>query len=289
MLSEAWLQITSFWEGFKYTILTPSWTNYFYWLIGISLVVFSCEIIVPWRKNQSVIRKDFWLDIFYMFFNFFFFYMIGFAALSYVSETLFLDGLRTLGLENLAIVPVSTWPSWLQLMTLFLVVDFVHWNIHRLLHRVPWLWEFHKIHHSVEEMGFAAHLRYHWMENVVYKSLQYIPIALIGGFQMEQVFIVHMLQTSIGHLNHSNLPLSYGPFKYIFNNPKMHIWHHAEVLPKGTYGVNFGISLSIWDYLFGTAYIPKSGRDIKLGFEQMDKIPKGFAGQFLHPLFKRKK
>lgn len=73
------------------------------------------------------------------------------------------------------------------------VSDFVQWNTHRLLHRVPMLWNFHKVHHSVKEMGFAAHLRYHWMEPVVYKSLLYIPIAIIGGFNAQDVAIVHFL------------------------------------------------------------------------------------------------
>jgi AraC-like DNA-binding protein len=62
------------------------------------------------------------------------------------------------------------------MLLLFLVRDFVQWNVHRLLHRAPRLWEFHKVHHSVQQMGFAAHLRYHFMENIVYRTLEYIPL-----------------------------------------------------------------------------------------------------------------
>jgi len=51
----------------------PWYTNYFWGLIIISLIVWLFEIILPWRKNQSIFRKDFWLDGFYMFFNFFIF------------------------------------------------------------------------------------------------------------------------------------------------------------------------------------------------------------------------
>ena len=55
--------------------------------------------------------------------------------------------------------------------------------------------------------------------------------------------------------------------KYVFNSPEMHIWHHAYELPTDRqYGVNFGLSLAIWDYLWRTAYIPFNGRDIRLGF-----------------------
>mgnify|MGYP001793616594 FL=1 len=63
----------------------------------------------------------------------------------------------------------------------------------------------------------------------------------------------------------------------------MHIWHHAYDLPKEKrYGVNFGISLSLWDYLFKTNYIPYEGRDIKLGFPGVEKFPKNFASQNLY-------
>ena len=132
-------------------------------------------------------------------------------------------------------------------------------------------------------MGFAAHLRYHWMENVFYTPMKYIAVMLIGGFTPDQAYIVFYLAIAIGHLNHANVRFDYGPLKYIFNNPKMHIWHHAMALPENRRrGVNFGISLSIWDYLFRTNYIPKSGRDIELGFENLSKFPKTFFKQLVY-------
>jgi sterol desaturase/sphingolipid hydroxylase (fatty acid hydroxylase superfamily) len=81
--------------------------------------------------------------------------------------------------------------------------------------------------------------------------------------------------------------LSYGPLKYIFNNPEMHIWHHAKALPENhSYGVNFAISLSIWDYLFKTSFIPENGRDVELGFEGDEKFPTDFLHQEMYPLNK---
>ena len=47
----------------------PSWHNYFYWLIGVSIFAWSLEYFIPWRTKQPIVRKDFWLDFFYMFFN----------------------------------------------------------------------------------------------------------------------------------------------------------------------------------------------------------------------------
>jgi sterol desaturase/sphingolipid hydroxylase (fatty acid hydroxylase superfamily) len=64
----------------------------------------------------------------------------------------------------------------------------------------------------------------------------------------------------------------------------MHIWHHAKHLPAGSTGINFGITLSVWDYIFGTASIPYDGRDIPLGFEEVDTYPHGFFSQMAQPL-----
>lgn len=273
--------ISSFMSYARYLgheVLNPHWGNYFYWLIIISIFVYALELIFPWRKGQSKIRKDFYLDLFYMFFNFFIFGLIGYAALSDVVVMVFNHLIKTLfGIDNLAIFQVRALPYIVQLLIMFIVRDFIQWNVHRLLHYNKTLWQFHKVHHSVEEMGFAAHLRYHFMETLVYRTLEYIPLALIG-FGIQDFILVHLFALLIGHLNHANLNLSYGPLKYILNNPKMHIWHHAKNLPENSYGINFGISLSIWDYIFKTAKIPHDGRDIPLGFEDIEKYPRGFWG-----------
>lgn len=263
------------------------WENYFYGLILVSLMVWLLEILFPWRKDQSIFRKDFWLDTFYMFFNFFLLNLIVFIALSNTFEALVNDflGLFNFSVQDFQLFDVDVLPYGVGLLVFFLVSDFVQWNTHRLLHRVDFLWNFHKVHHSVKEMGFAAQLRYHWMEPVVYKSLLYIPIAIIGGFDAQDVAIVHFFALTVGHLNHANLGWDYGFLKYVINNPKMHIWHHAKKLPASArYGVNFGLTLSIWDYLFGTAHIPHDGRDIELGFPGDEDFPENFLQQEMYPL-----
>lgn len=278
--------LDAYWGYFKNYILAPSWGNFFYWLVGISVLVWILELVFPWRKDQAAFRKDFWLDAFYMFFNIFLFSLIGFYALSNVFSAAFNDFLHyAFGIRNLVAIHIQEWPIWTQFALLFVLRDFIQWNIHILLHRIPVLWEFHKVHHSVEEMGFAAHLRYHWMENVVYAVIQYIPLGMIG-FGISDFFLVYLFATTIGHLNHANIKLPLGPFKYILNNPQMHIWHHAKELPT-KHGVNYGITLSVWDYIFKTAYIPYDGKDIKLGFTNLKKFPKSFWRQFIYPIGKK--
>ncbi|MEM7102392.1 MAG: sterol desaturase family protein [Bacteroidota bacterium] len=265
-------------------ITQPHWQNYFYMLIGISAFFFVLEVARPWRKDQPRFRKDFWLDFFYMFFNFFLFSLIIFSAASNVIVELFNDFLALFGVTNLLAIKVAEMPRWAHLLMVFVIADFIQWWTHRLLHRVPFLWEFHKVHHSVEQMGFAAHLRYHWMENVVYKTIQYIPLAMLG-VGLNDFFIVHIFSLAVGHFNHSNIKVPLGPLKYIFNNPQMHIWHHAYKWDSDhKYGINFGLTLSVWDYLFGTAHVPHDGRDIKLGFPGMENFPENFVDQSLHGL-----
>jgi sterol desaturase/sphingolipid hydroxylase (fatty acid hydroxylase superfamily) len=278
---------TGYFNYLKNEILQPSFHNYFYWLLGLSLVVWTLEIMFPWRKNQEKVRHDFWLDAFYMFFNFFLFSLVAYNAISNIAVQAFTDFLALFGVKNLVAINVANLPGWVQLLTLFLVRDFIQWNIHRLLHKVPWMWEVHKVHHSIEEMGFAGHLRYHWMENVIYRTLEYIPLAMIG-FGIQDFFIVHIFTLAIGHLNHANIYLPLGPLKYIFNSPQMHLWHHAEELPNERMnGVNFGITLSMWDYIFGLNYVPKEDGNIKLGFDDMDKYPKSFWKQFTYSFWKK--
>ena len=267
-------------------ILNPSWDNYFYYLILLSLLVWAVEIIVPWRKNQPILRKDFWQDAFYMFFNFFLFSLVAYNALSSIGVQLYNDFLALFGITNLVAIQINAWPIWSQFLLLFLLADFIQWVVHILLHRVTWMWQFHKVHHSVTQMGFAAHLRFHFMETIFYKTALYLPLTMIG-FGIDDLFLLHAFNILIGHINHANINISWGPLKYVLNNPVMHIWHHAKDLPEDRkFGMNYGISLSIWDYVFGTAYIPSDGRDIELGFEEVEEYPEGFVGQMKEPFVK---
>ncbi len=314
-------------------ITSPHYGNYFYWLIAVSLFFFLLELTKPWRRDQPFLRKDFWLDFFYMFFNFFLFSLIIYnAASEVVVHAVNTMIFNILGIDLKAINPMYSWPMWAILLIGFIVRDFIQWWTHRLLHRVPRLWEFHKVHHSVEQMGFAAHLRYHWMETVVYRSIEYLPLALLG-IGLYDFFVIHLFTLAWGHFNHSNISVSgrvsggvlglligivlanglfdtavygangsvistisivflcvlsgiivLGPMmRYLFNSPEMHIWHHAKYLPEDRrYGVNFGLTLALWDYIFGQAYVPHDGQKEELGFDEVEKFPSSFLVQATH-------
>ena len=94
-------------------ITHPHLKNYFYWLVGVSMFFFALELIRPWRKNQSKFRKDFWLDLFYMFFNFFLFSLIIYNAASNVIVNVFNDFLGVFGITNLVAIHIAAWAVWL--------------------------------------------------------------------------------------------------------------------------------------------------------------------------------
>jgi len=276
--------LNSLWGTVNWTIdsilfQVPWYTNYFWGLIIISLVIWSLEVLFPWRKEQKFLRKDFWLDGFYMFFNFFLFSIAISGIYDLLEHLFYCVGLNP---KSFAFFNILDFPLAIQLLVFFVILDFVQWVTHILLHKIPLFWQFHKIHHSVKEMGFAAHLRYHWMENILYKPLKTFGVMLLGGFEPEQAYIVHFIAVAIGHLNHANIKFSWGPLKYLLNNPIMHLHHHAYELPKGKFGVNFGISLSLWDYLFNTHHVPDSDGSIKIGFPGDEKLPNSFLKQLLY-------
>jgi Sterol desaturase len=144
----------------------PTYKSPFWRLMAISVMVWGLEVFFPWRTGQGMFRKDFWLDGFYLFFNSIIFPLLIYAAVANVAEQFFIRNSAAFGITLRPLINLQQWPNWLQLLVLFLVTDFIQWNIHRLLHRVSWLWQFHKVHHSVKEMGFAAHFRFHPMEIV---------------------------------------------------------------------------------------------------------------------------
>ncbi|HAV55632.1 MAG TPA: sterol desaturase, partial [Aequorivita sp.] len=90
-----------------------------------------------------------------MFFNFFLLNLIVLIFLSNATAELFNDLLGMVGLKLLdfQLLNLDALPFGLGLLIFFLVTDFVQWNTHRLLHYSPFLWNFHKLHHSVKEMG----------------------------------------------------------------------------------------------------------------------------------------
>lgn len=254
------------------------------WTYPIALALISVGVAVAERlfpaRPQKQLRPRLWSDVAHLVFNGHFLGVMVFGVatlhvLPAINAVVPLDA--TVG-RNLA----REWPIAAQIAVALLVTDFLQWGVHRLLHAVPALWTFHKVHHSVVdgEMDWIVAFRFHWMEVVVYKSLLYVPLAWFG-FGTEAVMTHAVFGTLIGHLNHANLDLGYGRLGYVLNNPRMHLWHHdAEASDRGAF--NFGIIFSCWDWMFGTANVPPEPPEA-LGFDDIDQLPTDFVGHLMWP------
>ena len=250
--------------------------HYFFWLLVISLFCWVLERAFPWRREQRAFRRQFGQDLFWLLFN-------GHYAgilIAFVGSWLLLQATTAIpSPEEIQLLGSS--PLWLQFVLFVVIKDLLEWCVHNLLHRVSWLWSFHKLHHSIEELDWIGNMRFHWMEIAVYKSLTYLPLVMLG-VDGRVILWVAIANTLIGHLNHANLNISWGPLRYVINSPRMHVWHH-ELIARGQHGVNFAVLFSLWDWIFGTAHMP-SGQPARLGFYDMDTFPRGLLGRLSHPL-----
>jgi sterol desaturase/sphingolipid hydroxylase (fatty acid hydroxylase superfamily) len=257
--------------------------GYFFWLLVISVICASLERLFTWRRDQGTLRKELWQDVLFLFINGHYFGLVlAYPAgwmIREIGSLCIATGFPQPGQLHL----ISHGPVWVQFLVFLVLRDLMEWGVHNLLHRVPWLWQFHKLHHSIVHMDWAGNFRFHWMETIVYSSLTWLPLTALG-VQSQILLPIAAVSTLVGHLNHANVRFNYGPLKYIVNSPRMHIWHHDEVMHLNG-GQNFGVVLSLWDWIFGTAYMP---RDLetpqRLGFAKLDQFPNGLFSRLTYPL-----
>ena len=257
---------------------------YVYWLVSISVFFALAERARPRRRPAGPLRPQIGNDLFYLVFNGHF-YAVLFGGLAALAASYADSGLERTG-WSVGEPWLNAQPFAVQFLLFLVVSDFLQWCVHNLLHRVPALWQFHKVHHSIHTMDWAGNFRFHWVEIVVYRSLLYVPLVMLGG-SPSAVFAVAVFATFWGHFNHSNLALSIGPLGWLFNSPAMHLWHHDASSEGGT-SKNFGIVFSIWDHLFGTAYWPRERAPREIGYQGDEELPEHVPGQLLFPLWKRR-
>ena len=262
--------------------------QYYFWLVAVSVLCWALERLAPWRRGQRFLRTGLLQDLFFLVFNG---HYVGILLASLAAPLI----VKINDLSGLLHVPapeeinlLSGWPLALQFVVVLVVRDFIEWSVHRLLHRVPWLWTFHKLHHSIVTLDWIGNFRFHWIEPVVYGAVRWLPLVILG-IDERVLLPVAVVTTLIGHLNHSNLRIDWGPLRYVLNSARMHVWHHDVVCHK-PYGQNFAIVFSLWDWLFGTAHLPAGfAQPERLGFAGMARYPRSLIGRLMYPLWPRPK
>jgi sterol desaturase/sphingolipid hydroxylase (fatty acid hydroxylase superfamily) len=245
--------------------------TYYHWLGALALLFIVMERIWPRIADQRWLRRAWLSDAAYVIFNSKYAgLLIGYVTVLWIGR---LDGI-------FARRWLAELPWWTQFILLLVSIDFVKWCIHNLLHRVPWLWEFHKVHHSIVEMDWMGDWRFHWVEILVYNTLLFVPAAALGA-RGEVALAVGVFDTLIGHFAHANLRWRIGWLKYVINSPEMHLWHHNHP-DCGPMHRNFALTLSVWDWMFRTAHLPAHDPE-RLGFEGIERYPRELPGQWLAP------
>lgn len=158
-----------------------------------------------------------------------------------------------------------------------------YWG-HRLSHENAWLWSFHSVHHSSEELDFLSNTRAHPVDLILSRLFSLAPLYLIGigstnstsGFMLP--VSVTILATMWGYFIHANLKWRYGILEKVVATPPFHHWHHTAVYPMK---INYSTSLPLIDMIFGTFHLPHDQWPGRYGIDE--PMPQSLMGQLLHP------
>ncbi len=167
--------------------------------------------------------------------------------------------------------------SALLTLTLFVVDDFLRWGLHYIEHKVPVLWEFHKVHHTAEVLNFITAERFHPVEMLFLGIGFAIGATLVNGtfilFFGDTLTVGAVAGANVifvafnvigGVLRHSPVWVSFGPrLERWLISPAMHQIHHSS--DPRHYDSNLGGALAVWDRMFGTLYIPQGREEISYG------------------------
>jgi sterol desaturase/sphingolipid hydroxylase (fatty acid hydroxylase superfamily) len=154
--------------------------------------------------------------------------------------------------------------TWLAVVASVIIVqDFVIFIRHYGEHRIRLLWEFHKVHHSPEDLFPTANRRHHPFERFFEAAtntacagmfigfasyLLHVPLVDTVFFGVDAIYLLDLL--SFYHLRHSHVALSFGKLEKFFLSPAQHHLHHSCEVQD--WDVNFGTILAVWDRMFGT-------------------------------------
>jgi sterol desaturase/sphingolipid hydroxylase (fatty acid hydroxylase superfamily) len=238
-------------------------------------------------------------DLGYAFFNIFVYSIVfGWAALSYQFLTNgIIHGLvATFGPAPAPILPLLASQA-LVTVGLFLAYEFGYWVHHYLCHRIPFLWEFHKVHHSADVLTPLTVFRVHPVDTWLFVNILAIAAAIANGVLRygfgdtshqyalagTNIMLVLFIHAYL-HLQHSHVWLSFrGLLGRILLSPAHHQVHHSD--NPIHFNKNLGSCLAIWDWAFGTLYVPaKESERLSFGIGPRDHLAHTITGELFMPV-----
>jgi sterol desaturase/sphingolipid hydroxylase (fatty acid hydroxylase superfamily) len=240
-------------------------------------------------------------DLGYLYFNLFVLSLvIGWGVLTFQTVTNGIVGglVRMFGEPGPAPLP-DVASRAVVTVVLFLAYELGYWFNHWLSHRVPVLWEFHKVHHSAEVLTPLTNFRVHPVYTWVFTNILALATAIASGFTHyflgettkiyvlsdHNVILVFFIYAYV-HLQHTNIWISFtGWLGRIFVSPAHHQIHHSND-PKH-FNRNFGSCLALWDWMFGTLYVPAREREkISFGVEPDQYPAHTITGELIAPFIR---
>jgi sterol desaturase/sphingolipid hydroxylase (fatty acid hydroxylase superfamily) len=215
-------------------------------IVSAALCFIALERRFPYAPSQRFLREGFTLDL--VWYTLIQSYLLG-QVISW--GITWLDTHSGWSRARL----VGAWPLWGQMLFFFLVHDIYIYLFHRAQHRFAILWRTHEAHHSGRDVDWLSGSRSHPVEILINQTIEFAPIVLLGAAPEVAAF-KGVLDAVWGMYIHSNIDVRAGKWQRVFNGPEMHRWHHAPELAVP--GRNFATKLALWDWIFGTAYLPAS-------------------------------
>jgi sterol desaturase/sphingolipid hydroxylase (fatty acid hydroxylase superfamily) len=200
---------------------------------------------------------------------------LGFTALLFTGKSVEAWMLRVFG-DSPVTIPDGWLAVALQFTVIFLAVDFANFVYHYLFHKVPFLWRLHRVHHSAEVLTPLTRWRFHPAEVLFdfsfkgpFAGILAGPVMYFCGMKLSAaatalVMAMNLLFETTFYFRHSHVWISYGRIgNHIFSSPCMHQIHHSTLLRHRDR--NLALMLPLWDFLFGTLYVPESHEEFPLG------------------------
>jgi sterol desaturase/sphingolipid hydroxylase (fatty acid hydroxylase superfamily) len=226
----------------------------------------------PYTKGLPLFRDGFWVDlVWYTLIQSYFLKILIFDYIILPVDKQF---------HFSALHLVTSWPLAAQVLFFLVIHDFYIYWFHRWQHHSKWLWRTHEAHHSNTEVDWLAGSRSHSIEILINQTIEFAPIILLGANPLV-VPIKALIDAVWGMYIHANINVKSGRLQYFINGPEMHQWHHAE--NKEVYFANFSTKFAIWDWLFGTAYLPGK-KPLRFGLPYA--YPKDYFMQHWHAVKK---
>lgn len=245
--------------------------------ILISAIIFiPIELFLPKRPDQTKFHAEWRTDLVYFIISHLFIQITA-VLIKFPAEKAF----STIGLGA-----IQTWVQdiWFlpQLFLALLISDLFQYTGHYFFHKIPYLWRFHSVHHSIINIDWLAGSRIHFVDLIVLRAFSYVPLYVLGF--STSVFNTYIIIVSLqAVLAHTNTRINFGFWKYVFVTPQYHHWHHSA--NREAFDKNFAIHFPFIDMLFGTYYPIGETWPEKTGLGET-KFPKGFVRQFVFPFIK---